>query len=404
MKQYGVFINYRRKNCYMAGRIYDDLKRRGFVPFLDIYELHQGDFGKDLREVIQRTPYFLCVLTKDCFKNLRPDDNDDTYFREIKDAMDFGKKILLVADADFRFPKNVPEQIMPLRVLNRYSIDREMKNFFVEMDRLCANDIRFETIAHLLDWRELAKQKADVYVTSRTELESGIASLSNRFGAELIDCIKEKKPFLGENRIQHINMSCYAASVILTPERHMLDHRAYDYGMMFNIFSELFQDEDFSMTLITNSPDSPAAIDSISASKLGNSSFPENQRCVFLGSYANIHKLIREEPFKSAMRNKRFSSFVTDAILPFAYFQIIYKEQWSEYNHIKIDLYTEGIGSYMRRRSMIFFERDHTDAYTFLQTQFIHLQERCSAAARQTKQRVNGAWLEEWEQYLKGVE
>lgn len=404
MDRFGVFINYRHRDRFFAGRVYDYLKARGLDPFLDDYSLRQGDFDENLLNRIREIPYFLCVLTPGSLDNLRPDDPDDTYYRELETAVKSGRKILLVADSGFSFPEKLPPEIERLRKRRYCTISQNMGNFFQEMETLCSRDISLSELEGVINWREYAAHNSNVFLTSREELEGGLASLNNRFGEEFVRCVKENVPFEGEYRIRHINLSCYAANIIFSPDRSLLDHKAYDYGMMFNIFSRLFEDPDFSMTLIINSPDSPGAVDAIAAAKLGNSSLEDNLRAVFLSSFANIRRLAKEEPFRTAKRERRFRTIITDTILPFAYFQIVYKDPWKEFNHIKLDLYTEGLNSSTSRRSMLLFETDHLDSYRFLQNQFTHLQERSARMTREIVRAHEEEWIAEWNEYLEELE
>lgn len=400
MNKYGIFINHRHDYRHLAGRIYDYFNYKGMDPFLDVYSLPQGNYEEEILRQVRETPYFLCVLTKDCLEGLNPDNPNDIYYKEIKTAFESNVKILVVASEDFEPPDTLPDDIVGLLYLQRYPILNNMRNFFDEMDRICKRDIDLKKLYGVINWREYTCKNANVLISSRFELERNIASLNNRFGEEFVQSVTEGKPFTGQYRIKHINMSCYAASILFAPDRYLVDYKAYDHGMMFNIFSYLLQDDDFSMTIITNSPDSYPAIDAIERSKLGNSSLEENQKAVFLSSYANVTKLMTEEPYKTAKRNKKFRYLVTEAVLPFAYFQIIYKKEWEEFNHIKIDLYTEGLESSSNRRSMLIFERGNEDSYRFLESQFEHLRERELRNSNQIIKKNNDVWLSQWEEYL----
>ncbi len=406
MEKYGVFINYRHEDYYFALRVYDYLKNRGLDPFID-YDLHQGQFEERLYAQIRETPYFLMVLTS---RSCIDVGEDDVYCREIQTALESGSTILMVAEAGFdgsdfdRLSFSNPEYVRTLKGHQRYEIDRKMDNFYSRMETLCNRDIDVQRIWDAISWREYARCNSNVLFTSREVLEKGgIASWKNRFGADLeyyVDHDFGRAPFEGEYRIRHINMACYAASIIFAPDRDMVDYLAYDHGKMFNVISTLFHDPDFSMTLITNTPDSPAAIDAVESQKLGNSAFDDDPRAVFLSSYQGVHRLLQEEPFGSARKDHRFTYLLTESYMPFAYFQIIYKDAWREFNHIKIDLYTEGLANNISRRSLIVFEQDDRDTYLFLHNQFSHLQERSRRTSRQLIKANHERWLEEWEDYL----
>ena len=101
------------------------------------------------------------------------------------------------------------------------------------------------------------------------------------------------------------------------------------------------------------------------------------------------------------MIDRRFSYYLTDAVQPFAYFQIQYKEPWEQLDHIKIDLYTEGIASTAKRRSMMIFKADNRELYSFLEEHFKHI---CETADRITKSSIpadHEKWIADWNEYLE---
>ena len=83
------------------------------------------------------------------------------------------------------------------------------------MDNLCTNDVDYEVLKDVVSWREIIKRKANTWLTSRGKLENDIASLNERFGRELVECVKRHDDFTGNSCIKEINMVCYAATIII---------------------------------------------------------------------------------------------------------------------------------------------------------------------------------------------
>lgn len=409
LHKYGIFINHRHDHCHLAGRIYDFFNAKGIKPFLDIYSLRQAEYRKEIFKLAAETPYFLCVLTKESLDNLNPDDPNDVYYNELRiafenqiDKQPDGKvKILVIADEDFKFSDirpsddtRITDLISKIEALQYYPIN--MRNFYDELEKLYTNDINLELLNNVINWREQANRKNNVFITSRMELEEDIASLRNRFGNDFVEHVLRKEKFNAPHRVKQINMSCYAASLIFAPGRNLVDQQSYDYGMMFNIFSQLLYDNEFSMTIITNAPGSPPTADAIKTNKLGNDALADNPNAIFLVSYANICKLLENEPYHSAKQENRFKYLLTKNILPFAFFQIIYKNEWREFNHIKIDLYTEGVQFSANRRSMIIFEKDNPETYRFFEQQFAHLKNREKHESAKLIKSKHNVWIEQW--------
>ena len=398
MNRYGVFINHRYHNRYFAGRVYDYLKNKGLDPFLDIYGLGQGDFNEELENTIRETPYFLAVLGKGDLDDLDPDSGKDVYYKEWETAIESKRNILLVAEAGFQWPYNLPPKMRFLQSRHFYEIDRRMSNFFEIMDLLRQKDIDLSLLDGILNWREYVQYNANVLLIPREEMEKKVSTLENRFGHEFIECVKEKRSFEGRQRVRHINMACYAASIVFAPDRDLVDHKAYDRGLMNRIFATLLEDEEFALNIIINSPDSPGAQDAVKREKLGNSSLEDDTRKVFLGSYYNMRQLLQEEPYKSANNKKRFKYYLTDTVIPFAYFQMEYKEPWAAFDHIKLDLYTEGIDSNMQRGCMIIFKQDNPELYTYFYNHYTHLKSHAMKETKTIEHNKGQDWIQEWKE------
>ena len=131
--------------------------------------------------------------------------------------------------------------------------------------------------------------------------------------------------------------------------------------------------------------------------KLGNSSLESCPEAVFYGSYAGVKGLMENDPvFSAAAKEKRFKFMVTESVLPYALFQIVYKDNWKEYNHIKVDLYSSGMDSNMNRRSMVVFESADEENYNFFASRYNYIRN-----ARESKALItlhNDEWLAKWEE------
>ncbi len=391
MEKYGVFISYRHEDWALAGRIYDYLEVRGFQPFLDTNSLRQGNFHDALGYHITQAPYFLCLLTKHTFQTISA---DDWIFKEIKTALSSDSEILLLAEKGFEFPKDLPPEIDPIRFHQCYDFD--LSDFLDKMDRLCKKDLKRERLEGILDWRKSLSANSNTCMSARKLVERDHASLEDRFGKEFVDCVRSGSKFTGINRIRSIHISCYAASIIFSPGVNMVDEQAFDRGMMFNIFAQLLDDDDFSLEIVISAPGSFATQDAINYDKLGNSSLEANPEAVFLSSYCNIQRLIAEDAvFRKAYQDKRFRIMVTEESLPYAIFQVTYKDEFSEYDHIKVDLYSEGLVSSMDRRCMVIFRENDQDNYSFFMERYNFI--RNVKESRRLIKANHSQWLKDWE-------
>lgn len=402
--RHGIFINYKRSYKHLAGRIYDYFNVKGLNPFMDEYSMNQEEDYRNIlvREIID-SPYFLCLLTRDGLNDIYSENYEDkAYYKEIETACDNNKKILLIVFGDINFDSlsPLPERIKKIRYVNHYTFSEENRLFYSFMDTLYQKDINLDLLSEVLNWREYTKRNSNILMCSREKLDGSVASLNNRFGRDFVDCVRSGKEFNGEYRIKEINMVCYAASLIFAPEKNMIDRKAYDFGLLFNIFAYLLNDKNFTFRITINAPESAAAKDAIEYAKLGNSALEDNETAIFLASYANIDMLKQEEPYKTAFAEKRFKFMVTDCALPYALFQIVYKSGWEEFNHVKVDLYSYDIDSSVDRRSFMIFEKDDKDNYDFFAEQIKSLRSKQYRKKSDNLIAENHSkWIELWEQF-----
>ncbi len=397
---HGVFISYRRIDWKLADRIYDALYQKGFSPFIDKNDLTQGDFPIEIEKQIIESAYFLCLLTKETFKRkMRP---SDWIHNELLIALrnKGNKRILLLAEEGFEFPKKLPKEIEAIKKANAYYFNRD--TFSATLDKLCNKDIDINILGESLDWKRQASCLNNTYIVSRGIQENSVSTLENLFGQELVNFVKTKgqfDSFTGYQKVRAIRMSCYAASIIFSSNRDMVDYKLFDLGAMFNIYTELLKDSDFNLEITITAPGSEAANEAIRSKKLGNRALEAYPEATFLSSYCSIFNLIENhEVFKRAYNEKRFRFYVTDASLPYALCQIEYKDDYQAFNHIKVDLYSENITSGADRRSVMIFE-DDKDNYLFFENKFNFI-----VNVGRSQELINEnheKWLSEWAEIQK---
>ncbi len=394
MDNHGVFISHSHRDWAIAGRIFDYLSVRGFYPFLDVSSMKQGNFHKTLELQIKQTPYFLCILTAHTFQKM---DADSWICTEIRTALKSERKILLLAEKGFTFPANIPSDIEIINHYHCYEYDRE--NFLDVMERMCTTDIQRVSLVNAFDWRQRLHSQSNLYLSSREDIENNYATLEHRFGAELVRCVRNGEPFTGKSQVRFVHMSCYAANVIFSPGIEMVDEQAFDRGLLFNILAELLKDEEFSLEIIITAPGCYTAQDAIDYEKLGNRALEAYPEACFLSSYCNIDRLIHEDPiFQNAYKNKRFRFLVTDSGLSYALFHIAYKPNYESYDHIKIDLYSEGLQSSVERRSMLLFKEDNWENYQYFVDRYTYIRN-----VRKSKKLISEnhkQWMTDWHNLL----
>lgn len=409
VRSHGVFISYKRSHKHLAGRIFDYFNYREMAPFIDEHSLHQSQsFWKDIEKEIQSSPYFLLLLTEDGLEDLLSENHQETaLFFEIKTAFENNKDIRILSYGDVNLEKlnYLPKEIQSLKNITVYKIPEDSRFFFPLMNELYQKDFDPKEMVERIGWNQALKRRVNTFIVDRAELEQNYASFNHRFGKEfMLNLLESEKN--KESRIKEINLICYAANVIFTPNRSLIDRKAFDYGTMFNVFKRLLEDDDFYLRIITVAPFSTPVGDAIEYQRLGNSALMDEEQMVFLSSYAGIERLKRDEPFKTAFIQRRFLYYVTECALPYAIFQVIYKDPWKELNHVKVDLYSVGMDSSMDRRTMIFFEYDPLQKanYDFFVHQFQYLLQEARRRSKKLISKNHEEWMKKWEEMKTWIE
>ncbi len=391
----GVFISYRHSYAFFAGRIHDYLQNMGLAPFIDVYRMRQDNFTDVIVQNIKECTFFLLVLGKNSLDNLA---EDNVFLLEIKTALECKstEEILIVAERDFVFPSldRLPKEIHNLTRHHYDTIthDRFLSDMNRVMDNLYSNVEKFN---EAINWREYVVTNGTTLVGSRSIIEGRYATLENRFGKELINAVKNGEHYNGQQIIKKIRMSCYAASIIFNPARDMVDDKAFDNGLIFNTFGELLRDPEFSLEIIINAPGSVGAIEAEKHNMLGNSALEDYPNAVFLGAYAGLYRLIKEVPeYIKAYKERRFRYYLSDSVMSGAFFQIEYKDNWSEFDHIKYDIYSYALATNMERRSMLFFKVNDTENYEYMQKTFDYLKNNRMKPVE--IQANHEKWMQEW--------
>lgn len=400
-EKFGVFIHHRRSHRELAGMVYTYFSRKGFKPFWDIQSLSQGDFPEAINHAISNAPYFLCILTKDALNSMNPSNPHDIYYKELELAFQSGCEILVIADDDFAFPKELPLRVSGIKNKQLRRIRSDLSNFFYEME-LLSSKMSLDELKHkdVIDWKEYVTLNQNSLVTSRANMETNIVTLSDQYGADFIQSVKRNLPFEGQQRVSSVRMACSAANMIFLPYRTIIDQGTYVYDreMISRVYRTLLQDKDFSFEVITNAPFSIATKDQIDNEKFGSrtpQTRADDPEIAFLGTYGRVYDLITSDSvYKQAWADRRFSYFVTEAVMPFSILHVKYKPEWEGFNHIKIDLYSMGIPTTASRRTMVFFEKDNKDNYDFFVNHYDALWNKSTATPSK-----HNEWLSLWEEH-----
>lgn len=133
MKQYDIFISYRRSSYDTANLIATRLKSAGYSVFFDMETLRSGKFNEQLYDAIDNCKDFIVVLPPNALDRCV---NEDDWVRlEVCHAMEKGKNVIPVMLNGFTWPEPMPggmENLRDCQALTASSIEY----FDLAMERL----------------------------------------------------------------------------------------------------------------------------------------------------------------------------------------------------------------------------------------------------------------------------
>ena len=134
--KYDNFISYRRKyGGYIAKLIFDALKRRGERTFFDVHSMRQGEYPAQIRKAISQSEYVIVILTPGCLEEC-VEDQEDWMRYEIAYALNQKKKIVTVMADEFKFPKELPEDIEDIPRIQGIELDIKKVTLDPEFEEL----------------------------------------------------------------------------------------------------------------------------------------------------------------------------------------------------------------------------------------------------------------------------
>jgi chaperonin GroEL len=167
---YDVFISYRRIGGFELARlIYEDLRRRGYNPFMDIEDLRSGPFNTALYQRIEEVNDIVVVLSAGA---LDPREGEDWLRLEVAHSFSSKKSVVPVLTRDFDWPAQLPEDIAPLRHQN--GVPPSGADYFTaSLDRL-AKLLHPPVGSHPKPFTEKPKGVADYSSTPATDIRAEV--------------------------------------------------------------------------------------------------------------------------------------------------------------------------------------------------------------------------------------
>lgn len=104
------------------------------------------------------------------------------------------------------------------------------------------------------------------------------------------------------------------------------------------------------------------------AARMPNPNAKSPEQLIYASWRTICENIDSDNVYRSAYQSKRFRCFASMIGMPYAILGVEYDEEYAQYNHVKIDLYSSGLGDEGQRRSFIVWQDTNPQNYDF----FIH--------------------------------
>ncbi|MDR1158209.1 MAG: nucleotide-binding protein [Oscillospiraceae bacterium] len=236
----------------------------------------------------------------------------------------------------------------------------------------------------------------NVYLSSRRDVETLYTQ------KEIMDGTREENGTKG-TKVHEIRLLNFAGTSILTPQYSDFYHRNEKISHhKVGEFLEYSLKNGAHLEMIINAPTPFVVQDGVR--KINTSALDrDKQEIVFYSSYFAIRKLLENEnEYKTAYEdNKRFDYHLTDIVLPFAIFEVIYKDEFAYMTHIKVDLYSAELDREENRRSMVIWKTEDPNNYDFFHRNYDAV--RLKAWTRKRESKNEDEWRKRWKELVDGL-
>lgn len=199
MRQYDIFISYRRSSFELANLIATRLKAAGYRVFFDLEAMDSGPFNKQLFQVIEECRDFVLVLPPNTLE--RCEDADDWVRKEVLHALQNKKNIIPILLNGFQWPKTMPSGMEELSM--------------------------YQSIAASIDYFDLAMQRLESYLKSRKYTRQRLIvrwATAIVLSVSIILCLFRSivKP-LCEEVVEHLTLKVAIADLMISDNKVLLD-------------------------------------------------------------------------------------------------------------------------------------------------------------------------------------
>ena len=197
----------------------------------------------------------------------------------------------------------------------------------------------------------------------------------------------------GYRHIRRIRLMNLASNFILNPEIIDMGQFQQFPSELSKTLQRILKGRHAVLELMLAEPHPANLKDAVT--KMANPVAGPRENLIYYGWEAIFNNMLADTIYKKAYEEHRFLYFSLNIVAPYALFSVEFDNEYQQYDHVKIDLYSPGIGSEDQRRSFIIWKDLDYKNYHFFIENFDRIK-RDGTICQQPKLDTIKGWLDEW--------
>ena len=198
--------------------------------------------------------------------------------------------------------------------------------------------------------------------------------------------------------IRSIRMMNFASNLVINPEVANPNHLTSGISLA-NAIQMVMRDSKVNFDLILTEPNSCNLKDV--RSKIANSYANKPEGVIFTALEKLYKELNKATLYQQLQSENRFHLYLMKTSMPYAIFNVEFSDEYSSFNHVKIDLYSASISDEDRRRSFVVWKKDDPENYEFFVDNFDSIKINKQLSVPVDKEKLKN-WVENWNSRKKG--
>ncbi len=190
--------------------------------------------------------------------------------------------------------------------------------------------------------------------------------------------------------VRKIRLMNLTSNLLLTPQLSDAKHLGQSRGPLSETICRVLKETNALFELVLAEPNRANIKDCYT--KITNRNTEKLEDVVYSSWETIYQEICSDSIYGQAYRENRFKCFFIKYGLPYALFNVEFDDEHSQYNHVKIDLYSLNIESEDQRRSFVIWKEDDSENYNFFVNNFDRIRSDTKICRPVTPEKIE-SWL-----------